>query len=63
MRRIVTLVAVALLCLSASAQKKIFIPEDLRGIDLQADTSRWSFARSIQTDDLIFMWERPCASA
>ena len=58
MRRIVTLVAVALLCLSASAKKKIFIPEDLRGIDLQADTSRWSFARSIQTDDLIFMWER-----
>ena len=40
------------------AQKKIYIPEDLRGMDLQADTSQWSFKRSAQTDDLIFMWER-----
>ena len=40
------------------AQKKIYIPEDLRGMDLQADTSKWSFKRSVQTDDLIFMWER-----
>ena len=44
--------------LSAQAQKKIFIPEDLRGMDLQADTSKWSFKRSIETDDIIFMWER-----
>ena len=27
-------------------------------MDLQADTSKWSFKRSVQTDDLIFMWER-----
>ena len=40
------------------AQKKIYIPEDLRGMDLQADSSKWSFKRSIETDDLIFMWER-----
>ena len=40
------------------AQKKIYIPEDLRGMDLQADSSQWSFKRSIETDDLIFMWER-----
>ena len=44
--------------LSAQAQKKIFIPEDLRGMDLQADTSKWSFKRSIETDDIIFKWER-----
>ena len=40
------------------AQKKIYIPEDLRKMDLQADTSQWSFKRSIETDDLILMWER-----
>ena len=48
----------ALSSLSADAQKKVYIPEDLRGIDLKADTSKWSFKRSIETDDLIFMWER-----
>ena len=45
-------------CLAQSAGKKIYIPEDLRGMDLQADTSQWSFKRSVETDDLIFMWER-----
>ena len=44
--------------MSLHAQKKIYIPEDLRGMDLQADTSKWSFKRSIETDDLILMWER-----
>ena len=42
----------------AQTQKKIYIPEDLRGMDLQADTSQWSLKRSIETDDLILMWER-----
>jgi len=41
-----------------SAQKKIYIPENLRSMDLEADTSQWSFRRSIETADLIFMWER-----
>ena len=58
MRRIITLMLIAMLCMSATAQKKIYIPEDLRAMDLHADTSKWSFARSIETDDLIFMWER-----
>ena len=40
------------------AQKKVYIPETLRGIDLDSDTSRWSFQRSIETPDLIFMWEK-----
>ena len=53
------LLSVCSVCLSTiQAQKKIYIPEDLRGMDLQADTSQWSFKRSAQTDDLIFMWER-----
>lgn len=59
MNRITLLVAGAFLCMSQIwAQKKIYIPEDLRGMDLQADTSKWSFNRSAETDDLIFMWER-----
>ena len=58
MKRLI-LLSVCSLCLSTIlAQKKIYIPEDLRGMDLQADTSQWSFNRSAQTDDLIFMWER-----
>ena len=44
--------------LCANAQKKVYIPEDLRGMDLASDTSQWSFQRSIETPDLIFMWER-----
>lgn len=47
----------ALVC-QLHAQKKIYIPEDLRKMDLQADTSQWSLKRSVETDDLIFMWER-----
>ena len=53
------LLATALVCaLSANAQKKVYIPEDLRGMDLSSDTSKWSFQRSIETPDVIFMWER-----
>lgn len=44
--------------MQAQTNKKIYIPEDLRKMDLQADTSQWSFKRSVETDDLIFMWER-----
>ncbi len=59
MKRIILLAS----CVFASytalhAQKKIYIPEDLGKMDLQADTSQWSFKRSIETDDLILMWER-----
>ena len=59
MKRTILLAVWALAYLSPlHAQKKIYIPEDLRKMDLQADTSQWSFKRSIETDDLIFMWER-----
>ena len=58
MKRLIGSLIVAACCMSLHAQKKIYIPEDLRGMDLQADTSKWSFKRSIETDDLILMWER-----
>ena len=40
------------------AQKKVYVPKSLRGMDLASDTSQWSFQRSIETPDLIFMWEK-----
>ena len=43
---------------SVAAQKRIYIPEDLRGMDLQADSSQWSYRRCAQTDDVAFFWER-----
>ena len=59
MKRTALLLAGAWVSLSLQAQnKKIYIPEDLRKMDLQADTSQWSRKRSIETDDLILMWER-----
>ena len=59
MKRAALLLAGALVGLSLQAQnKKIYIPEDLRKMDLQTDTSQWSLKRSIETDDLILMWER-----
>ena len=59
MKRTALLLAGAFMSLSLQAQnKRIYIPEDLRKMDLQADTSQWSFKRSIETDDLIIMWER-----
>ena len=58
MNRLIGCVMAVACCMALQAQKKIYIPEDLRGMDLKADTSKWSFKRSAETDDLIFMWER-----
>lgn len=43
------------LCL---AQKRIYIPEDLRTMRLDCDTSRWCWRRSAETRDVVFFWER-----
>ena len=43
---------------SLSAQKKVYIPEDLQQMNLEADTSQWCWKRSAETRDLIFMWEK-----
>lgn len=39
-------------------RKQVYIPEDLQGMDLHSDTAQWSFSRSVETDDIIIMWER-----
>ena len=59
MRKIL-ICAVGTICglVATAQQKKVYIPEDLKAMNLEADTSQWSFKRSIATDDLILMWER-----
>ena len=52
------LITITLVSNLVYAQKKLYIPKDLQGMNLKADTSKWSLNRSIETDDLIFMWEQ-----
>lgn len=55
-----TFAALALMATAATAQQKqIYIPADLRPYDLSADTSRWSWRHSTQTQNLVFFWEKP----
>ena len=42
----------------SAAQKTVYIPEDLRSMNLEADSSLWCWKRSAETRDLIFMWQR-----
>ena len=58
--RIITIICTVLItcCLNTVAQKSIFIPEDMRGMNLESDTSKWCWKRSAETRDCIFMWER-----
>lgn len=44
---------------TATADKRVYIPRDLRGIDLNDSTSRWNWCNSAQTEDLVFFWEKP----
>lgn len=37
--------------------KQIFIPEDLRGIDLTDPASKWSYARMDTTENTVIFWE------
>ena len=56
-QRLITILAV-LLALPMAAQKKVFVPEDLRGMDLNDTASKWCYQRSAQTENLIFFWEK-----
>jgi hypothetical protein len=56
--RLPTAILLLALCLSATSQKRIFIPQDLRQMNLDADSSKWCWHRSAETRDCIFFWER-----
>ena len=58
MKRVLICLLLAVPFVLCSAQKRVFIPEDLRAMNLESDTSKWSWKRSAETRDLIFMWER-----
>ena len=58
MKRTIAAVIVLTIALSLFAQKKVFIPEDLRTMDLNNPDSKWSYARSVETENLIFFWEK-----
>ena len=56
---IVTIVALLTLTLNeAFAQKSIYIPKDLRQMNLLADTSTWSYTRMTCTDNFTIMWQK-----
>lgn len=58
MRTIFAAVALLLALLPVQAQKKIYIPEELRAMDLNNPESQWSWSRSVQTENLVFFWEK-----
>lgn len=43
---------------NAVAQKNIYIPKDLKGMDLLCDTSQWSYTRMQCTDNFAIMWQK-----
>lgn len=43
---------------SVAQQKLIYIPDSIRFYNLDNDTSRWSWRRSVQTQNLVFFWEK-----
>ena len=58
MKKLVVMAALVLMALSGMAQKQIYIPEDLRDMDLNDTASQWCWQRSAQTENLIFFWEK-----
>ncbi|MCR5132092.1 MAG: hypothetical protein K6C10_11615 [Prevotella sp.] len=57
MKKFLIVLSCLLPCM-AFAQKKIFIPEDLQGMNLNDTASKWCYQRSVQTENLIFFWEK-----
>ncbi|HRN16855.1 MAG TPA: DUF6055 domain-containing protein, partial [Xylanibacter oryzae] len=64
MNKYLVSLALVLLCGSAWAQtlsvkgKQIYIPKDLQTMDLQSDTSLWSYKRMDLTKDFVVFWQR-----
>lgn len=39
-------------------EKAIYIPNDLRSMNLESDTSKWSFKRMVSTPDVALFWAK-----
>jgi hypothetical protein len=46
-------------CFTINAQKTVYIPSFITstGMDLNDNNSQWSYARSLETDDIVIFWE------
>ncbi len=57
--KLAVLVILLVSCFTINAQKKVFIPSFITstGMDLNDINSQWSYARSIETDDIVIFWE------
>lgn len=42
----------------AASEKEIYIPHDLQEMNLNSDTSKWSFHRMAQSENIVVFWER-----
>lgn len=64
MNKYIVCLVLALLCSSLRAQKltvegkQLYIPKDLQTMDLQADSSLWSYKRMDLTKDFAVFWQR-----
>lgn len=52
------LLTFSVVLLPATAQKQVYVPNDLKEYDLKNDTSRWCWKHSAQTENLVFLWEK-----
>jgi hypothetical protein len=58
MKRILFFVFALAVCICGGAQKQIYIPKDLQGMNLQSDTSLWSMKRMVLTPNFAIFWQR-----
>ncbi len=57
MKHIILFTILLCLSLSVSAQKTVYIPNDLKKMNLNSASSQWCYARSIETDNIVVFWE------
>ncbi len=45
-------------CIGIQAQKLVYIPDSLKAYNLDNPNERWCWKHSVQTDNLVFFWEK-----
>ena len=58
MKRIAFFICSLFIIVSVSAQKGIYIPEELRDNDFNNPESKWSYARMAETPNVVCFWEK-----
>lgn len=57
-RIIICFVVLAMTSLGIKAQKLVYIPDSLKAYNLDNPNERWCWKHSVQTDNLVFFWEK-----